>query len=119
MVAFPKIFMNAFIQLRVRVAAAIAACFYFCVSPLASGQAPPIKTTVAQDLAKTFGFCYGQRLSLTQLRQMFPDLETQVMLAEMQWNSAFKEAEAGVRVPSKAFGPEQWEDTRAKMIAQF
>ena len=86
---------------------------------MASGQAPPIKSTLAQDLAKTFGFCYGQRLSLTQLRQMFPDLEPQIMLAEMQWKSAFKEAEAGVEERLKAFGPEQWEDTRSKMIAQL
>jgi len=111
--------MNAHIKLHIRFTAAIAACFLFFTSPVASGQAPPIKTTIEQDLAKTFGFCYGQRLSLTQLRQMFPDLDAQIMLTEMQWNSAFKEAEAGVEARLKAFGPDQWEDTRAKMIAQF
>ena len=111
--------MNAHIKLHIRFTAAIAACFFFFISPVAIGQAPPIKTTIAQDLAKTFGFCYGQRLSLTQLRQMFPDLDAQIMLTEMQWNSAFKEAEAGVEARLKAFGPDQWEDTRAKMIAQF
>jgi hypothetical protein len=50
---------------------------------------------------------------------MFPDLEPQIMLTEMQWNSAFKEAEGGVEDRLKEFYPNQWADTRAKMIAQF
>ncbi len=111
--------MNALFQLHARFTATIVVCLYFCISPPASGQAPPVKTTVVQDLSKTFGFCYAQRQSLTQLRQMFPDLEPQIILAEMQWNSAFKEAEAGVEERLKAFGAEQWEDTRLKLIAQF
>lgn len=88
-------------------------------SPSARGQAPPIKSTLPQDLAKTYGFCYGQRLSLAQLRQMFPDLDGAIMMTEMQWNTAFKEAEAGVEARLKAFGSRQWEDARIKMVAQL
>jgi hypothetical protein len=117
MVAFPKVLMKMIIHFRI--IAVIAAWCYFYVLQLTNGQAPPLKNTLVQDLANTFGFCYGQRLTLTQLRQMFPDLETQIMLAEMQWNSAFKEAEVGVEERLKAFGPDQWEINRAKMIAQF
>lgn len=97
----------------------VLAAFCFMACTPARAQAPPVKTSIAQDLGRTFGFCYGQRLSLTQLRQMFPDLETQIMLAEMQWNTAFKEAEEGVEARLKALAPDQWTDTRAKMIAQF
>jgi len=88
-------------------------------APRATGQTPPVKKTVSQDLAATYGFCYGQHFSLMQLRQMFPELETQVTLAEMRWNIAFKQAEEGVEARLKALAQGEWEDTKAKMIAQF
>ena len=83
------------------------------------GQGPAASPTLAQDLAKTFGFCYGQELSLSQLRGMFPDIEPQVMLAEMQWRISFGEAEKGVEARLRALGPEQWDDVKPKMIAQM
>lgn len=109
--------MNAFIQFQIFRAAIVASLFF--ISSIASGQTPPVKATLAQDLGKTFGFCYGQRLSLIQLRDMYPDLEAAILLAQMQWDNAFKEAEEGVEGRLKAFSPDQWDDTRAKMIAQM
>ena len=107
--------MNAHIHLSV----AIVVCSLFFIFPVASGQEPEIKTTLAEDLVRTFGFCYSQRLSLKQLRQKFPDMEAQIMLAEIQWDNAFKEAEVAVEARLKALVPKQWEDEREKMFSDF
>lgn len=112
------ILMKAFYWQHVHIVLVLSACFSMVSIP-ARAQVPPVKTSIAQDLGKTFGFCYGQRLSLNQLRQMFPDLETQIMLTEMQWNSAFKEAEEGVEARLKVFAPDEWADARTKIIAQI
>ena len=107
--------MNAHIYLSV----AIVVCSLFLVCPVARGQEPEIKTTLAEDLVRTFGFCYSQRLSLKQLRQKFPDMEAQIMLTEMQWDNAFEEAEFAVEARLKALVPKQWEEKREKMFSDF
>ena len=110
--------MKAFYRLHNHLASVFTACVFMSNTP-AGAQAPPVKTSIAQDLGKTLGFCYGQRLSLTLLRQRFPDLEPQIMLIEMQWNSAFKKAEEGVEARLKAFSPEQLAETKTRLMAQF
>ncbi len=92
-------------------------CLVVCTAT--KGQVPPVKKTIAQDLGQTFGFCYGQRLSLAHLREKFPDLEPQIVLTELQWNNAFKEAEEGVELRLQTLLSDQWSETRSKMIAQF
>ena len=110
--------MKTFLSIHSQVCLGIAA-FFQLFSVSLDAQAPQMKKTVAQDLAATFGFCYGQHLSLNQLRQMFPDLAPQVLLAEMQWNSAFKDAEEGIEARLQALAPGQWPDMRTKIIAQI
>jgi len=88
------------------------------LSPFFRGEELPVKTSIAQDLGKAFGFCYGQRRTLSQIHRMFPELKAQVSLATMQWDNALKEAEEGVEARLRMVLREHWDDVRAVMIAQ-
>jgi hypothetical protein len=108
--------MNALFCTYARVGLVLAASLAV-VSTEMRAQEPPVKTTIAQDLVATFGLCYDQRVCFTQFRQMYPELESHVMIAEMRWNIAFKAAEEGVEARLKVLFPDRWADSRAKLIA--
>jgi len=50
---------------------------------------------------------------------MYPELESQVMIAELRWNIAFQAAEEGVEARLKVLFPDRWADSRAKLIAKW
>ncbi len=111
--------MKAITRYYTRLSLALVPLLSLMAAPGATGQTPPVKTTVVHDLGATYGFCYGQHFSLMQLRQMYPDLEAQIALAEMRWNIAFKQAEEGVETRLKELAQGQWEDMKVKMVAQI
>lgn len=77
-------------------------------APAAVEAAPPVKATLVEDLAKTYGFCHTQRVQLAQVRGKFPKLEAQVQAAELAWNSAFSQAEEGVTERLKEHLGAEW-----------
>lgn len=91
------------------------------LSPLTQAQtpAPAFRSSLVEDLARTFGFCLGQHYTLDQLRREHPEMQAQVKLAEMKWNLAFEKAEAGVEARLKEIFGEKWEGVRASMHAQM
>lgn len=75
--------------------------------PAAAGEPASAAVDLAGDLVTTHMFCHTQRVVLAQLREKFPALKPQVEAAELEWNGAFRQAEAGVVVRlNEMLGPE-------------
>jgi hypothetical protein len=82
-------------------------------------SATSFKPSLQADLAKTLGFCLGQRTGLQLVGERFPKLAHKTTLGRLNWGAVFKDAEANVEARLKSLYGKDWPETRAKMIAEF
>ena len=91
-------------------------------APSSDAQQPPAKSTpsykpsLQADLAKTMGFCLGQRLGLQLVGEKFSSLSRKAALAGLGWDEVFKDAEANVEARLKSLYGKEWPETRAKAL---